>query len=75
MSTKVQTITLGNILSFSVPHDEIPGMIVFKHPHYGALRGILQDGEPWFVAKDFAESLGYATPQKAVFDHCKRVEK
>lgn len=29
------------------------------------------DGEPWFVAKDVAELLGYSNPQKAVRDHCK----
>lgn len=28
-------------------------------------------GEPWFVARDVAEVLGYANPQKAVRDHCK----
>lgn len=30
------------------------------------------DGEPWFVAKDVCEALGYTNPQKAVRDHCKR---
>jgi DNA polymerase len=29
------------------------------------------DGDPWFVAKDVAETLGYANPRKAVADHCK----
>lgn len=29
------------------------------------------DGEPWFVARDVAELLGYSNPQKAVRDHCK----
>jgi prophage antirepressor-like protein len=29
------------------------------------------DGDPWFVAKDVAQVLGYATPQKAIYDHCK----
>lgn len=29
------------------------------------------DGEPWFVAKDVAEVLGYANSRKAVADHCK----
>ena len=28
-------------------------------------------GEPWFVAKDVAELLGYVNPRKAVSDHCK----
>ncbi len=35
------------------------------------IRVIEKDGEPWFVAKDVAELLGYTNPQKAVRDHCK----
>lgn len=37
---------------------------------------VIQDenGEPWFVAKDVAEALGYARPDQAVNDHCKGVE-
>ena len=35
------------------------------------VRVIVDDkGEPWFVAKDVAEILGYALPRKAVLDHC-----
>lgn len=30
-----------------------------------------EDGEPWFVAKDVCEVLGYINPRKAVGDHCK----
>ena len=33
------------------------------------------DGEPWFVAKDVAEVLGYARPRDAVADHCKGAAK
>lgn len=41
-------------------------------PGNGAdIRVIDIDGDPWFVAKDVAQVLGYATPQKAVRDHCK----
>jgi anti-repressor protein len=32
---------------------------------------IHEDGEPWFVAKDLAEYLGYRNPAEAVRDHCK----
>lgn len=35
------------------------------------VRALDLDGEPWFVAKDVAGTLGYANPQKAVRDHCK----
>jgi len=38
------------------------------------IRTISKDGEPWFVAKDIAEVLGYSNPQKAVRDHCKRTQ-
>lgn len=36
------------------------------------IRTVVVDGEPWFVARDVAEALGYTNPQKAVRDHCKR---
>ncbi|MFA7429903.1 MAG: BRO family protein [Rhodospirillaceae bacterium] len=39
-----------------------------------AVRGLSIDGEPWFVAKDVAEVLGYANPQKAARDHCKAAQ-
>lgn len=35
------------------------------------VRVIEQDGEPWFVAKDVAEALGYAKPRNAIAEHCK----
>lgn len=31
-----------------------------------------RDGETWFMAKDIALALGYANPQKAIRDHCKK---
>ncbi|WP_275555013.1 BRO family protein [Mixta sp. Marseille-Q2659] len=37
-----------------------------------AVRIVMKDGDPWFIAKDVAESLGYARPDKAVYDHCKK---
>lgn len=48
-----------------------PGLAAFAFE--GAeVRVVTRDGEPWFVAKDVATLLGYANPQKAVRDHCKR---
>lgn len=32
------------------------------------------DSDPWFVAKDVALALGYANPQKAVRDHCRKTQ-
>jgi len=36
---------------------------------------MVKDGEVWFVAKDVAEILGYAQPDKAIRDHCKGAAK
>lgn len=33
-----------------------------------------EHGEPWFVAKDVCDVLGYANGPKAVRDHCKHSE-
>lgn len=38
-----------------------------------AVRVIVIDGEPWFVAGDVAQALGYARPADAVRAHCKGV--
>lgn len=48
---------MSNIIPFSFD----------QHP----VRVVELDGQPWFVAKDVADVLGYANPQKAVRDHCK----
>lgn len=37
------------------------------------IRVIEQDGEPWFVAKDVAELLGYKHPRSAISRHCNLV--
>lgn len=39
--------------------------------HNNSVRVIEKDGEPWFVAKDVAELLGYAKPNNAINAHCK----
>lgn len=35
-------------------------IMIFDNPEFGSLRTILIDNEPWFVAKDVSERLGYA---------------
>ena len=37
------------------------------------IRVVDYNGEPWFVAKDVAEALGYEKPRNAVNRHCKRI--
>ena len=32
---------------------------IFNNPDFGDIRTMLIDGEPWFVGKDVAASLGY----------------
>ena len=50
-------------------------LMPFDHPRFGQVRIVKDErtGEPWFVAKDVAEALGYANPHEAVREHCKRV--
>ena len=33
--------------------------MIFENEEFGKIRTIEKDGEPWFVGKDVAESLGY----------------
>ena len=39
---------------------------IFKNPEFGQIRSLTIEGEPWFVGKDVASSLGYRVPNKAV---------
>lgn len=42
---------------------------IFEHPEFGSIRAVEQNGEPWFVAKDIAERLGYSNTRDAVSKH------
>lgn len=42
---------------------------IFKNEQFGQVRVITKDGEPWFVAKDIANILGYSNSRKAIYDH------
>lgn len=42
---------------------------VFNNAMFGNVRIILQDNEPWFVAKDVTNILGYQNSSKAIIDH------
>lgn len=47
-------------------------------PDSGASRGVRTltlDGEPWFVAKDICDVLGYTNAADAVARHCKGIAK
>ena len=34
---------------------------IFSHPSFGTVRIVERNDEPWFVAKDVAKALGYAS--------------
>ena len=42
---------------------------VFENSEFGQVRTLVKDGQPWFVAKDVAEILGYANPRDAISKH------
>lgn len=42
---------------------------IFSNEQFGQVRVITKDGEPWFVAKDIANILGYSSSRKAIYDH------
>lgn len=48
---------------------------VFKNEEFGSIRTMTIGGEPWFVGKDVAESLGYSDTNKAVAMHVENEDK
>lgn len=42
---------------------------IFNNPDFGDIRTMMIEGEPWFVGKDVASSLGYAKPLGAIATH------
>jgi len=48
---------------------------IFSNPEFGAVRTLEENGTILFCATDAAKALGYATPRKAISDHCKGVLK
>lgn len=47
----------------------------FFNEKFGTVRTVEINGVVHFVASDIAKSLGYKNPQKAIRDHCKRVNE
>ena len=48
---------------------------VFTNAEFGSVRTLTIDGEPYFVAKDVAEILGYSNSRKAIADHVDNEDK
>ncbi|WP_051305605.1 BRO-N domain-containing protein [Desulfogranum mediterraneum] len=56
-----------------IPEHPEPAITPFDYEDH-EVRTITKDGEPWFVAKDVAEVLGYVNLSRDVERHCKYVE-
>ncbi|MFK5923245.1 MAG: BRO family protein [Verrucomicrobiota bacterium] len=48
---------------------------LFSHELFGDIRIVDQEGQPWFVAKDISDALGYENSRDAIIRYCKGVEK
>lgn len=48
---------------------------IFNSEEFGDIRTVNINGEPWFVGKDVAESLGYINSRKALADHVAAEDK
>jgi prophage antirepressor-like protein len=45
---------------------------VQKHEEFGEIRIVDREGDPWFVANDICNVLGYVNATQALQDHCKQ---
>ena len=48
---------------------------IFKNAEFGSVRTVTVEGEPYFVAKDVAEILGYSNPRDAINKHVDEEDK
>lgn len=49
---------------------------LFSNPQFGEIRAMRdEEGEPWFVAKDICNALGYTNNRKAIADHVEEEDK
>ena len=48
---------------------------IFNNAEFGQVRTTEINGQPYFMASDVANALGYSNPRKAIADHCKGVTK
>ena len=51
--------------------DEQLELAVFANERFGAIRGVLIDGQPHVVGRDVAALLGYTDTDQAIRNHCK----
>jgi len=50
-------------------------LVIYDNEKFGKIRGLIIDGNPYFVGKDVAQALGYTNPAKALIDHVDEEDK
>ncbi|WP_077173635.1 phage antirepressor [Metaclostridioides mangenotii] len=73
----MESINANNVVNILSPCENTDNVFetgtkeiqVFSHTEFGEIRALDLNGEPWLVAKDFSERLGYKEPHKAVVKH------
>ena len=50
-------------------------LAIYTHPEFGRIRGVVINGEPWFVGKDVAAALGYSAARNAIAAHVDSEDK
>lgn len=48
---------------------------IFKNAEFGSVRTVTVEGEPYFIAKDITEIIGYTDASKAIADHVDAEDK
>ena len=48
---------------------------IFNNDEFGEIRTVVIDNEPWFVAKDITERLGYQNGRDALYKHVDEEDK
>ena len=48
---------------------------IFENAEFGKIRTVSINDEPYFMANEIAERLGYQNPSKATSDHCKHCKE
>ena len=55
--------------------ESLANFAVFNNPEFGQIRTVEIDGEPFFVGRDVAKTLGYANPNDALAKHVDEEDK
>ena len=48
---------------------------IYENAEFGQIRTVEINGEPWFIAKDITQSLGFGNPRQAISSHVDEEDK